>query len=80
MCCCNVNSRPDDLIIYGNDFTSHTEYANPLLTGRFRVEMRGFGSPLIRKIEWDYLEGGGFKILIPGWIVTPDVKIIVEFY
>lgn len=81
MCCCNQNTNNgEDLWVYGTQFTSPTEYANPLLKGRFRLKMRGQES-LIRKIEWDYLEGGGFFIcIVPGWVVTPDVKISIEFY
>jgi len=82
MCCCNQNGNAitDDIWIFGNQFTSPTEYSNPLLKGRFRLKMRGEES-LIRITEWDYLDEGGFKIfLVPGWVVTPDVKILIEFY
>lgn len=81
MCCCNQNGNTgEDVWIYGHQFTSPTEYANPLLKGRYRLKMRGIES-LIRKEEWDYLEDGGFKIfIVPGWVVSPDVKIAVEFY
>ncbi len=80
MCCCNENAKGEDLWVYGSQFTSPTEYANPLLKGRFRLKMRGLES-LIRKIEWDYLEEGGFKIfIVPGWAVAGDTKIAVEFY
>jgi len=80
MSCCCKNSVPDDLWIYGNMFTSPTEYANPLLKGRFRLKMRGIES-LTRGLEWDYLENGGFKIfVVPAWAVNPDVKILIEFY
>lgn len=82
MCCiCTTNgSIGEDVWIFGTMFTSPTEYANPFLKGRFRLKMRGIEG-LCRETEWDYLPGGGFKIfLVPGWIVSPDVKITVEFY
>lgn len=74
------NNVPDDIWIYGNMFTSPTEYSNPLLKGRFRLKMRGNES-LIHGVEWDYLEEGGVKIfVVPGWACSPDVKILIEFY
>lgn len=81
MCCCNVSngSIGEDVWVYGNMFTSPTEYSNPFLKGRFRVKMRGIES-MTRGSEWDYLETGGFKILIPGWQTSSDVKIVIEYY
>ena len=69
----------EDFAIYGTEFTTATEYQNKFLTGRYRLEMRGLGT-MIRKVEWDYLEDGGFKILIPSFTATPDVIIIGKFY
>jgi hypothetical protein len=83
MCCCNQNGNAnhgEDLWVFGHQFTSQTEYANPLLKGRFRIKMRGMES-LVRGSEWDYLQGGGFFICITiGWVVTNDVKLLIEFY
>jgi hypothetical protein len=82
-CCCNQNGNAgnsEDLWVFGTQFTSQTDYSNPLLKGRFRLKMRGQES-LIRKTEWDYLPDGGFKVfIVPGWVVTPDVVISIEFY
>jgi len=80
MCCCNNNSSgKEDFIIYGNEFSSSKEYKNNFLTGRFRLYMRGLGF-LNRGTEWDYLEGGGFTILLAGWSVATDVVINGQFY
>lgn len=80
MCCCNNNANTEDVWVFGHQFTSTTQYANPLLRGRYRVKMRGLGF-LIRGSEWDYLPNGGFEIfVVPGWVVTNDVKILVQFY
>lgn len=81
-CCCSNSGSGvrEDMWVFGTMFSSTDSYENPLLTGRFRLKMRGIEA-LIRKTEWDYLPNGGFKIFItPGWSVTPDVKIAVEFY
>jgi hypothetical protein len=75
-CCIELK---DDFVIYGSQFTSSNEYKNPFLKGRFRLKMRGFES-LAYKTEWDYLEEGGFKILIPTFQITPETIIIGEFY
>lgn len=77
--CCNNCQLPDDVVIYGNNFTSSTQYKNPFLKGRYRLELRGTGT-LIRSVEWDYLPEGGFQIMIPSFSVTPDVIIILKFY
>lgn len=81
MCCCNQNNflLNEDFIVYGTQFTSATDYANQFLQGRFRLKLRGMGD-LIKGIEWDVLETGGFKILIPSFAVTNDVVIIGQFY
>lgn len=79
MCCCNQKT-PDDLWVFGSMFTSPNEYSNPLLKGRFRIKMRGHES-LVKDSEWSVLENGGFKIfIVPGWVVSLDTKILVEFY
>ena len=80
MCCCNSNGNvQDDFVVYGTQFTTPTEYANPFLKGRFRIEMRGLGT-LTRKVEWDYLPDGGLKILLAGFVVTPEALFHGEFY
>lgn len=81
MCCCNnIEAIKEDMWVYGNMFTSSTDYFNPLLKGRFRLRMRGIEG-LCRGLEWDYLPQGGFTIfLVPGWVVSPEVKITIEFY
>lgn len=77
--CCNCNDISEDFIIYGTQFTTPTEYANPFLKGRFRIYMRGVGF-LTKDVEWGFLSEGGFAILIPGWVVTSDVIINGQFY
>lgn len=81
MCCCqNGTNIMEDCWVFGNNFTSPSQYANPLLKGRYRLKMRGLES-LIRGVEWDYLAEGGFSIFItPGWECTADTKILIEFY
>lgn len=80
-CCCNNggNSISEDFVVYGTQFTSQTEYANSFLKGRFRVYMRGLGF-LTRGVEWDFIETGGFKIIIAGFVVTPETIITGQFY
>lgn len=79
MCCCNSNNTNEDFIVYGTQFTSPTQYANPFLKGRFRIYLRGVGF-LTKGVEWDFLPDGGFCILIAGWVVTSDIIFNGHFY
>jgi len=80
MCCTSKEILlPADFVIYGNQFTTSNEYQNQFLNSRYRLELRGYGT-LIRAVEWEYLQDGGFKILIPTFSATPDVVIVGQFY
>lgn len=80
MCCCNQNGNAnDDLTIYGTQFTSSKDYENPLLKSRYRLYLRGVGF-LTKGVEWSTLTDGGFGILIPGWAVTSDIIVNIQFY
>lgn len=78
-CCSNSANLPDDWSVYGTQFTAPTEYANSFLQGRYRIILSGV-KRLDLGIDWEKISGGGFKIMIPGFSVTPDTLIQGEFY
>ncbi len=83
MCQCNscgCSQIKDDFYVYGNQFTSPTEYANPFLEGRYRLTYTGF-KKLVFGIDWEFISGtgGGFRILLPGFS-NVDARLEGEFY
>lgn len=76
--CCGCPQIRDDFYVYGNQFTSPTEYANQFLIGRYRLTYTGF-KKLVFGIDWEQISGGGFRILLPGFSNT-DARIEGEFY
>ncbi len=76
MCC-----SPDDLFLEYGDFNgSPNTYTNKIMKGmRFRVLLDG-DKQLKPGVEVDYLTNGGFQIIIPGYAITTDTTIIVQFY
>lgn len=71
---------PNDMFLKKEDFKSPSEYKNPLMMCmRFRIFLDG-DVQLQPTIQWDYIDGGGFKILIPNFEMQDDTLIIVQFY
>ena len=78
-CNCQEEKKvPDDFVVYGYQFESSTDYVNPFLKGRYRLSYRGIGD-LIGKVEWEYLEGGGFRINPPLAVANESI-FTGEFY
>lgn len=79
----NCSNCPNDFVIYGTMFTSSTEYANPFLTGRYRIYFQGL-KWLIYGTDWQYIDDvnktGGVKIIMAGYSVTPDTIFFCQFY
>lgn len=74
-------NNPNDLFLEQGDFNGSPNcYTNKALKGlRFRVFLDN-DKQLRDGVQWDYLANGGFQITIPGFSITPDTLIIVQFY
>ena len=72
----------NDLTYYTSDFLTTTECYDSNLAGkRYRLMWRGLGK-LIKDVDWEPIQAGGFRILIAGFDVTLDENntFFVEFY
>ena len=61
--------------VTSSDFTSATDYANPALTNNFYLFDNDASTFLDFGTEWDYLAGGGFTILIPGFNSSLQTRV-----
>lgn len=76
-----IPAQEEDKIYYGTDFVTSTDLVDATLDGKtYRLFWRGLASFVIPTVEWDYLAGGGFTILLSGFNVDPSDIFFVQFY
>lgn len=84
--CCTP--LPTDRTYFSTDFTDDINCVDTTLAGkRFRLAYSGIGDKMVIGVEWQYLSGGGFKIIndsvssrLNGWTPAEGDIFHLEFY